>query len=537
MDTPSRRSQPFLLTALTLLLGSACTRTPVPADAPVAPFAYAEARIDDLQALMARGELDSVTLTEAYLQRIASLDRSGPRLRSVLLINPAARREAAQRDAERRSGRIRGPLHGLPILLKDNIDATPMATTAGSLALRSFHPDEDAFVVQRLREAGAVILGKTNLSEWANFRSSSSTSGWSAVGGQTRNPYALSHNPCGSSAGSAVAVAANLAVAAVGTETDGSIACPAAVNGIVGLKPTVGLVSRGGIVPISFSQDTAGQDAQQDGAVGDAAGHRAGRDGADPATATMPGRAVYDYHARLHPDALRGARIGVLRPALVEQPEIAAVFAQAIAALRDAGATVIETRIPTEGQWEQDEQTLLLYEFKAGLERYLGTAKAPIRTLEQLIAFNHEHAAREMAHFDQDLLEQAARQGPLTDPAYIAARTRARRLAGPRGIDAALQADRLDALIAPTTGTAWLTTPGQGDAFPGGSYSAAAVAGYPSLSVPMGHANGLPLGLLFMGTAWSEPRLLALGYAYEQLTQARQPPAFSASPAAPARRH
>lgn len=537
MDTPSRRPQPFLLTALTLLLGSACTRTPAPADAPVAPFAYAEARIDDLQALMARGELDSVTLTEAYLQRIASLDRSGPRLRSVLLINPAARREAAQRDAERRSGRIRGPLHGLPILLKDNIDATPMATTAGSLALRSFHPDEDAFVVQRLREAGAVILGKTNLSEWANFRSSSSTSGWSAVGGQTRNPYALSHNPCGSSAGSAVAVAANLAVAAVGTETDGSIACPAAVNGIVGLKPTVGLVSRGGIVPISFSQDTAGPMTRS---VADSAillGILAGRDGADPATATMPGRAVYDYHARLHPDALRGARIGVLRPALVEQPEIAAVFAQAIAALRDAGATVIETHIPTEGQWEHDEQTLLLYEFKAGLERYLGTAKAPIRTLEQLIAFNHEHAAREMAHFDQDLLEQAARQGPLTDPAYIAARTRARRLAGPQGIDAALQADRLDALIAPTTGTAWLTTPGQGDAFPGGSYSAAAVAGYPSLSVPMGHANGLPLGLLFMGTAWSEPRLLPLGYAYEQLTQARRPPAFSASPTAPARRH
>lgn len=530
MDTPSRRARPFLLTALALLLGSACTRTSAPSDASAPPpFAYAEARMDELQALMASGELDSVTLTEAYLQRIAALDRSGPRLRSVLLINPAARREAAQRDAERRSGRLRGPLHGLPILLKDNIDATPMATSAGSLALHSFHPGDDAFLVQRLRDAGAVILGKTNLSEWANFRSSHSTSGWSAVGGQTRNPYALSHNPCGSSAGSAVAVAANLAVAAVGTETDGSIVCPAAMNGIVGMKPTVGLISRSGIVPISFSQDSAGPMTRS---VADSAillGILAGRDPDDPATASMPGRAVYDYHARLRPDALRGARIGVLRPVLAGQPEIAAVYTQAIAALRDAGATLIETRIPTESRWEQDEQTLLLYEFKAGLERYLGAGNAPIRTLDQLIAFNRKHAAREMAHFGQDLLEQAACQGPLTDPAYIGARSRARRLAGPEGIDAALRADRLDALIAPTTGTAWPTTPGQGDAFPGGSYSAAAVAGYPSLSVPMGHANGLPLGLLFMGTAWSEPKLLELGYAYEQLTQARRPPTFAAS--------
>lgn len=516
-----------LLAALVLLLGSAaCTREPSPPASPP-PFAYAEARMDELQGLMASGELDSATLTDAYLQRIAAVDHSGPNLRSVLVINPAVRREAAQRDAERRAGRIRGPLHGLPILLKDNIDATPMATTAGSLALESFHPDADAFLVQRLRDAGAVILGKTNLSEWANFRSTHSTSGWSAIGGQTRNPYALDHSPCGSSAGSAVAVAANLAVAAVGTETDGSIVCPAAMNGIVGLKPTVGLISRDGIVPISFSQDTAGPMTRS---VPDAAlllGALAGRHEADPATATMPGRAVYDYSARLRPDGLRGARIGLLRSALSEQPEIAPVLAQAITALRNAGATVIETRLPTEGQWEQDEETLLLYEFKAGLERYLTRSNAPIRTLEQLIRFNHEHAAREMPYFKQELLELAARQGPLTDPAYIAARTRARRLAGPQGIDAALQAHKLDALIAPTTGVAWLTTPGQGDHFPGGNYGAAAVAGYPSLSVPMGHANGLPLGLLFMGTAWSEPKLLELGHAYEQLTGARKPPTFT----------
>jgi amidase len=537
MNTSSRRGRPLLFFALTLALGSACTRAPAPYTAPQPPFAYAEARMDELQTLMANGELNSVTLTDAYLQRIAAIDRSGPHLRSVLEINPAARREAAQRDAERRSGRIRGPLHGLPILLKDNIDATPMATTAGSLALKSFHPEDDAFIVQRLRDAGAVILGKANLSEWANFRSTRSTSGWSAVGGQTRNPYALDHNPCGSSAGSAVAVTANLAVAAVGTETDGSIVCPAAVNGIVGLKPTVGLVSRTGIVPISFSQDTAGPMTRS---VTDAAillGILAGRDAADPATATMPGRAVYDYSARLRPDSLRGARIGMLRSTLSERPEIAAVYAQAIAALREAGATVIETELPTQDQWDQDEQTLLLYEFKAGLERHLRNSGAPIRTLEQLIQFNHKHAPREMPHFGQELLEQAAMQGPLSDPAYISARTRARRLAGPQGIDAALQAHKLDALVAPTTGTAWLTTPGHGDTFPGGSYSAAAVAGYPSLSVPMGHSNGLPLGLLFMGTAWSEPKLLELGYAYEQLTQARRPPSLpdGAAPHTPSR--
>jgi len=523
----TKRSSLFLLPMLAAVLCSACQRS---SGAPAAdlPFPYQEAGIAQLQARMGAGELDSVTLTDAYLRRIAALDRSGPTLRAVIEINPAARREAAQRDAERRAGEVRGPLHGMPILLKDNIAATPMHNTAGSLALKGFRPERDAFLVQRLRQAGAVILGKANLSEWANYRSTRSTSGWSAVGGQTRNPYALDRNPCGSSAGSAVATAADLAVATVGTETDGSIVCPAALTGIVGLKPTVGLVSRDGIVPISFSQDTAGPMTRS---VADAAlllGAMAGRDPADPATAAMPGRAVYDYGARLQPDALRGARIGLLRNPLNDRAEIRPVIDQAVAALRAAGATVIETALPTDGRWEQDEQTVMQYEFKAGLNRYFKQWHAPVDSLAALIAFNKAHAAAEMPFFGQELLEQAEAAGSLNDPVYISARNNARRLAGPEGIDAALRADRLDALIAPTTGMAWRTTPGQGDDYPGGNYSAAAVAGYPSLNVPMGHAGGLPLGLLFIGTAWSEPRLLELGFAYEQLTRARRPPQFAA---------
>ncbi|MGB3873473.1 MAG: amidase [Stenotrophomonas sp.] len=518
--------RPSFLLPLLLVLALCCACQRPAIQSTEAPFPYQEADIAGLQARMAAGELDSVTLTDAYLRRIAELDRSGPTLRAVTELNPAARREAAERDAERRAGHVRGPLHGMPVLLKDNIAATPMHNTAGSLALKGFRPGRDAFLVQRLRQAGAVILGKTNLSEWANFRSTNANSGWSAVGGQTRNPYALERNPCGSSSGSAVAVAANFAVVAIGTETDGSITCPAAVNGIVGLKPTVGLVSRDGIIPISFSQDSAGPMTRS---VADAAlllAAIAGRDEADPATAAMPGRAVYDYSTRLRSDALRGARIGLLRSPLAERPEIKPVIAQAIATLREAGAIVIETELPTAGQWEPDELTVLLHEFKAGLPRHLQQWQAPVTTLAGLIAFNREHAAQEMPFFGQELFEQAEASGELNDPVYISARNNARRLAGPEGIDAALRADQLDALIAPTTGVAWRTTPGEGDDYPGGSYGAAAVAGYPSLSVPMGHADGLPLGLLFMGTAWSEPRLLELGYAYEQLTRARRPPAF-----------
>ncbi|WNH51035.1 amidase [Stenotrophomonas oahuensis] len=490
-----------------------------------APFPYAEADISELQAQMAAGELDSVTLTRAYLDRIARLDRAGPRLNSVLELNPDALKEAAALDAERRRGQLRGPLHGIPLLLKDNIGARPMGTSAGSLALAGFRPD-DAFLVTRLRAAGALILGKTNLSEWANFRSSQSVSGWSARGGQTRNPYRLSHSPCGSSSGSAVAVAANLVAAAVGTETDGSIVCPAAVNGIVGLKPTVGLVSRDGVVPISFSQDTPGPMTRS---VSDAAAlltAMAGRDDADPATATRPGQAVYDYTARLKDGGLRGARIGVLYGSLDTQPGVAPALQHAVAVLRDAGAVVVPVRLPTQDQWEAAERIVLLHEFKAGMARYLSTQQAPVRDLDAIIAFNRTHADKELVLFGQDLMESAAQAGALGSPEYIAARTEARRLAGPEGIDAALKAERLDALVAPTTGAAWPLRSGEADAFPGGNYSAAAVAGYPSISVPMAHVNGLPLGLLFMGTAWSEPRLIELAYDYEQRTRARKPPAF-----------
>ena len=524
------------LTSLMLIALAGCSPGPAPlhareSPAPVPPtsapmpFAYAEADISDLQSRMASGELDSVTLARAYLDRIARLDRAGPRLRAVIELNPDALREAAQLDTERRQGQLRGPLHGIPLLLKDNIGASPMSTTAGSLALEGFRPD-DAFLVKRLRAAGALILGKTNLSEWANFRSSQSISGWSARGGQTRNPYRLSHNPCGSSSGSAVAVSANLAVAAIGTETDGSIVCPAAVNGVVGLKPTVGLVSREGIVPISFSQDTAGPMTRS---VADAAAlltAMAGRDESDPATATMPGRAVYDYTSRLNADALRGARIGVLYGDLMQKPGIAPALQHAVAVLRDAGATVVPVQLPTQGQWQEAERIVLMHEFKAGLQRYFTTYQAPVRSLEGVIAWNRSHAGKELAMFDQDLMETAAAMGGLGSPAYIRARSDARRLAGPEGIDAVLREQKLDALVAPTTGTAWPIRPGSGDDFPGESYSAAAVAGYPSLTVPMAHVDGLPLGLLFMGTAWSEPRLIELGYAYEQRTRARRPPRF-----------
>jgi amidase len=519
------------LTLAAIFLLAACDADRTGPVAPVAPphptdFIYAEVDITDLQERMQKGELDSRTLTQAYLDRIAAIDRAGPQLNAVIEINPDALKEAALRDMERKTNAVRGPLHGIPILLKDNIGATPMANSAGSLALKDFRPKTDAFLVRRLREAGAVILGKTNLSEWANFRSTNSTSGWSARGGQTRNPYALDRNPCGSSSGSAVAVSANLAAAAIGTETDGSILCPAAVNGLVGLKPTVGLVSREGIIPISYSQDSPGPMTRS---VADAAlllTVLAGRDSADPATQSAAWNSVLDYHAQLDANALKGARIGVLRNKMAIHADAGAAMEVAIKTLRDAGATVVDAEIPTEGQWSDDELTLMLYEFKSGLERYLAKHDAPLKTLTQIIGYNQQYPKSEMPYFGQELFEQANAKGGLGSAEYIAARSRARRLAGPEGIDVALKAQKLDALIAPTTGPAWVTDTKRGDDFPGAGYGAAAVAGYPSLTVPMGSSNGLPLGIVFMGTAWSEPRLLQLGYAYEQLTRARMPPEY-----------
>ncbi|EGD09034.1 amidase, Asp-tRNAAsn/Glu-tRNAGln amidotransferase A subunit [Xanthomonas vesicatoria ATCC 35937] len=531
------RSTTLCVALLLALSGCVHTDDPRPVTGTTSaatPLDLIEADVAGLQARMTRGDTTSLALTRAYLQRIDTIDRAGPTLNAVIERNAQAEADARALDAERAAGRVRGPLHGIPVLLKDNIDAVPMVNSAGSLALSAFRPSRDAFLVQRLRAAGAVILGKTNLSEWANFRSTQSSSGWSGRGGLTRNPYALDRNPCGSSAGTGAAIAASLATVGIGTETDGSITCPASVNGLVGLKPTVGLVSRDGIIPISASQDTAGPMTRS---VADAAALLqaiASPDPQDPATGNAPSPTP-DYLAHLTPDGLRGARLGLLRNPLREDPAIAAALDRAVQTLRAAGATLIETRLATDGQWDAAEQTVLLVEFKAGLNAYLRSRAAPVKDLDALVAFNRANAQREMPYFGQELFEQAQAAPGLEDLAYLSARASARWLAGEQGIDAALKADRLDALIVPTTGAAWVTTLDKGDTFPGAGYGAAAVAGYPSLSVPMGQTQGLPLGLLFMGTAWSEPRLIELAYAYEQRSHARFAPRYapSAPPATP----
>jgi amidase len=492
------------------------------------PLRIAEADTATLSARMAGGELSSARLTQAYLDRIAALDDNGPRLNAVIEINPNAIAEARLRDEERKSGRLRGPLHGIPVLIKDNIDATPMVNSAGSLALAEHRPQHDAPLVAALREAGAVILGKTNLSEWANFRSSRSISGWSARGGLTRNPYVLDRSACGSSSGAGAAIAASLAAVGVGTETDGSVLCPSAMNGLVGFKPTVGLVSRAGIIPISSSQDTAGPMARS---VSDAAQLlsvlAAAQAGGDSAVQAATGKRITDYVGALDPDSLHGARLGLLRDSGVKLPPDAdAALQRSLKAMRDAGATIVEVRIPGDGKWNAAEYQVMLYEFKDGLQRYLQDSNAPIKTLDELIAFNRAHAAREMPYFGQEIFEEAASKGSLKDPAYRKAAAQARQLAGPQGIDAALKRYKLDALIAPATSPAFMVDPVNGDAFGGASWGAAAVAGYPSLTVPMGEASGLPVGLVFMGKRWSDAQLLSLGYAFEQLTQARTPPRY-----------
>lgn len=491
-----------------------------------ANFAFDEADIAGLQARMQKGELASRDLTQAYLERIAAIDKRGPALNSVIELNPKALDEAAALDAERKAGKVRGPMHGIPVLLKDNIDATPMVNSGGSLALADHRPKRDAFLVQRLRAAGAVILGKTNLSEWANFRSTRSTSGWSGRGGQTKNPYVLDRNPCGSSSGTGTAIAANLAVVGVGTETDGSIICPASVAGLVGLKPTVGLVSRDGIIPISSTQDTAGPMTRN---VSDAAAMltaMVGRDDNDAATANSVGKAVFDYEKRLDANSLKGVRIGLLRKEMGWHPDVDAAMERAVATLQSAGAVVVDADIPTKGQWDDAEFEVLLYEFKAGLEHYLRTHDTPHKTLADLIAFNSANAEKEMPYFAQEIFEKANAKGPLGETAYLDARAKAKRLAGPEGIDAALQNANVDVLIAPSMSPAWPTDFVLGDHYVGSGYGVAAVAGYPSLTVPMGDSHGLPIGIVFVGPAWSEAKLLSVGYAYEQRSKARRKPEF-----------
>jgi amidase len=478
---------------------------------------------------MAADELTARRLTEACLGRIAALDRQGPELRSVIETNPEALAVAEALDAERRARGPRGPLHGIPVLLKDNVDtADRMTTTAGSLALEGSVPPRDAHVAARLREAGAVLLGKANLSEWANFRSSRSVSGWSARGGQCRNPYALDRNPCGSSSGSGVAVSASLAPLAVGTETDGSIVCPATNCGVVGIKPTVGLVSRAGIVPISHTQDTAGPMART---VADAAALLAALDGVDPrdpATADAKGRGA-DLLKALDPDGLRGARIGVARNLAGFHPDTDRLFEEAIAEMKRRGAEVVDPAdVPHVKDLGDPEFEVLLYEFKAGLEAYLASLgpKAPVKTLADAIAFNERNREREMPFFGQEIFLKAQDKGPLTTPAYLEALEKCRRLSRKEGLDAVLDKHRLDALVAPTGAPAWVIDPVSGDHFVGGNSTPAAVSGYPSLSVPMGFVFGLPVGLSFIGRAWSEALLVRLAFAFEQATRHRRPPRF-----------
>jgi amidase len=493
-------------------------------------FELSELSITDLQDGMQSGKYTSRSLAEKYLARIEAIDRQGPGLRSVIELNPDALELADALDKERKQKGPRGPLHGIPIFIKDNIDtADRMSTTAGSLALVGAKPPRDAFLVQRLREAGALLLGKTNLSEWANIRCTYSTSGWSGRGGLTRNPYVLDRNTSGSSSGSGVAVAANLCAAAVGTETDGSVISPSSINGIVGIKPTVGLISRSGVIPISHTQDTAGPMART---VRDAAillGALAGVDPRDKATAASAGKSAADYTKFLDPKGLQGARIGVARNYFGFHEAVDAVMAQALDALKRQGATLVDPAdIPNMDKVGEHENTVLLYELKTDLNAYLETLgpSAPVKSLKEVIAFNEQNKQKEMPYFGQNNFLKAEAKGPLTDKDYLEALEKCRRMARTEGIDAVMDKHKLDALVAPSDGPAWLTDLVDGDHSLASSTTAAAVAGYPSITVPAGFIHGLPVGISFFGRAWTEPTLIKFAYAFEQATKARKPPTF-----------
>jgi len=501
-----------------------------------ADFPFAETTIQELQNRMAAGQLTSRQLTAAYLKRIAQIDRAGPKLNSIIELNPDALAIAEALDAERKAGKVRGPLHGIPILLKDNIDtADRMQTTAGSLALVGQKVPRDAGVATRLRAAGAVLLGKTNCSEWANYRGHNSSSGWSGRGGQTLNPYALDRNPSGSSSGSGTAVSANLAAAAIGTETNGSIVSPASACGLVGVKPTVGLVSRDGIIPISASQDTAGPMTRtvRDAALVLAA--LAGADANDTATQAIPENLLNELTS-LKPGALKGARLGVLRNISSFHARMDPILDGLIATLRAAGAEIIDPiAIPSLGKLGQAPSTVLSYEFKDGLNRYLATPGrvTPMHTLADLIAFNTAHAVAEMPFFGQELFIAAQARGPLTDKAYLDARATCLQLTRAEGIDAVMAAHSLNALICFTKGTATLTDHLNGEAGSGSSSTLAAVAGYPSVTVPAANVYGLPIGLSFVGLPWSDAQLLALAADFESQTKARTEPQFKSTISAP----
>jgi amidase len=498
--------------------------------AEIKPFELDEITIAGLQEGLNSGKFTASSIVEKYLNRIEAVDKRGPAVNSIIEINPDAPAMAEALDKERKQKGARGPLHGIPVLIKDNIDtADRMATTAGSLALVGSRPPSDSFVAQQLRQSGAIILGKTNLSEWANIRSSHSTSGWSARGGLTKNPYALDRNPSGSSSGSAVAVAANLCAVAVGTETDGSIVSPATANGIVGIKPTVGLVSRFGIIPISHTQDTAGPMART---VRDAAillSALAGIDPKDGATAASKGKSFTDYTQFLDPKGLQAARIGVVRKYFGALETVAAVMQQALDVMKHSGATIVDPAdIDTIGKFDDSELTVLMYELKADLNAYLARLGAAVlvHSLKEVIDFNERNREREMPYFGQDNFLKAEAKGPLTDKEYLDAMKKNDQLSRKEGIDAVMDKHKLDALVAPTGGPASMTDFLNGDHMFSDSSTAAAVAGYPSITVPAGFVFGLPVGISFFGRAWTEPTLLKLAYSFEQATKHRKPPRF-----------
>ena len=514
---------------------------PAPAAVPESStFELNEITIRELQDGMKSGRFTARSIAEQYLARIESMDRpdkdkSGndrrrPAVNSLLELNPDALAIADGLDQERKQKGPRGPLHGIPVLIKDNLDTSDkMNTTAGSLALMGARSPKDSFMARKLREAGAVILGKTNLSEWANIRSSHSTSGWSGRGGQTKNPYVLDRNPCGSSSGSGAAVAANFCTVAIGTETDGSIVCPSSANGIVGIKPTVGLTSRAGIIPISHSQDGAGPMART---VSDAAillGALAGVDPDDSATAGSQGKSYTDYTRFLDPNGLKGTKIGVVRKYCGFHDGVDALMNTAIEEMKRAGATVVDPAdIATIGKFDESELLVFLYELKADLNNYLARLgpAAPVHTLKDIIDFNERNKEKEMPYFGQDLFLKAEAKGPLTTKEYLDALEKNHQLSRTQGIDAIMDQFQLDALVAPTGGPAWITDLVDGDHFAGGSSSAAAVAGYPNINVPAGFFFGLPVGISFFGRAWSEPTLIKLAYSFEQATKFRKPPQF-----------
>jgi amidase len=532
----SRRT--FLRSSLITAAAAACPAIEVAhparaenlaADAPPASFELDEITIDRLQAAFASDQESSRSITEKYLARIQQVDKAGPAINAIIELNPDALQIAEALDRERKAKGARGPLHGVPILIKDNIDTGDrMSTTAGSLALLGSCPSQDAFVAAQLRKAGAVILGKTNLSEWANIRSSHSTSGWSGRGGLTRNPYALDRNPCGSSSGTGAAVSANLCVAGVGTETDGSVVCPASANGLVGLKPTVGLVSRAGIVPISHTQDTAGPMARTVRDVALLLNAMVGADSEDSATANSQGKRLPDYSKTLDPAGLKGARLGIVRKYFGFSETVDQLMDSLISEMKLAGAEIVDPAdIPTIGKFDESESTVFYYELKADLAAYLARrGNTAVKNLKDVIEFNERNRQREMPYFGQDFFIKSQQKGPLGSKEYLDALALNRQLARVEGIDFVMDKFKLDALVAPTGGPAWLTDLINGDHAPGGSSSAAAVAGYPNINVPAGSVWGLPVGVSFFGRAWSEPVLLKIAYAFEQVARARQKPRF-----------